>query len=74
MNDRPVKLVHELKVNVQKTILVINLEVTAPANSISLKQIKEVQKLLQQELKKTVTFKVRVIPANEFETQPELYD
>lgn len=66
--------VHELRVNVQKTILVVNLEVTAPANSISPKQIKEVQKLLQQELKKPVIFKVRVIPANEFEAQPELYD
>ena len=66
--------VPKLIVTVQKTILVVNLEVTAPANSISPKQLKEVQKLLQQKIKKPVTLKVRVISANEFEFQPELYD
>jgi F0F1-type ATP synthase delta subunit len=50
--------VHKLTVTVQKSILVVNLEVTAPGNSISPKQLKEVQKLLQQKFKKPVTLKV----------------
>jgi uncharacterized hydrophobic protein (TIGR00271 family) len=66
--------VHKLTVTLQKTVLVVNLEVTAPANSISSKQIKQVQKLLQQELDRPVIFKVRVIPANEFEASPEFND
>jgi uncharacterized membrane protein len=66
--------VHKLTVTVQKTILSVNLEVTAPANSISSKQIKQVQQLLQQELDRPVRFKVLVIPANEFEASPELND
>jgi uncharacterized hydrophobic protein (TIGR00271 family) len=63
--------VQKLTVTVEKSMLVVNLEVTAPANSISSKQIKQVQQLLQQELDRPVSFKVRGIPANEFEAPPK---
>ncbi len=66
--------VPKLIVTVQKTILVVNLEVTAPDNSLSPKQLKKLQKLLQQKFKKPVNSKDRVIPANEFEAQLELSD
>jgi uncharacterized hydrophobic protein (TIGR00271 family) len=57
-----------INVTPKNDIFHIELEVAAPANSISEKQVRLVQDFLQEQLKRPVLLKVRVLPVEVIET------
>lgn len=57
-----------LEVKAQGDLLLVNLEVSAPLDSISAKQVKLVREFLEQELSRPINLKVQVIPINKFES------
>lgn len=62
-----------LTVQKQQGILVVTIEVAADAGSITADQVRQLQRLLTQQLEQSVSLRMRVVPMQEFEVfaQPD---
>lgn len=63
--------IRALNIQPKRNVLLVDLEVAAPLDSISAKQVSLVREFLEQQLQRRVELKVQVIPIHQFEALSE---